>query len=357
MKSIVSKIEKLGLQTETEVLDYDILPLMYTYISQKEILHSKIIADFLKPDSSHNCENFFTLGFLELISVDKSLFNKDSKFEVFTEYSIENKRRIDILITWDDHAIIIENKLNNAADQPDQLKDYYSIQKKDENSISSKSFKVEKVVYMPANMNKSAPLLGLEAEVTGKIKNIYPSDLIKWLSNTPENSKTKVACNNYINLLKHINNSNIVTMNAEKLLNPDSDLSKDELRELIKVSKIINSADWNSIIFNKIKADLTEKDNNIIFNIKENRYAEIHYKNWKFWIELYYYGDRFKLWIADKSKENEINPQISDLGFKHDTMTNKYHYFVNNEMSEIPFPLENQEKLITDILNILKKSV
>jgi len=271
---------------------------------------------------------------------------------VHIEYSIENQRRIDILITWDKKAVIIENKLNDACDQNKQLSDYYK-------AIEDEDFEVLKVVYIPCYKTKKAPTNGLTKDLTAKIFNFYPEDLINWLEDSKgKDEDVNIACLNYSKLLKYINVKNQSYMNAELL---QQNLNKDELKALIDASLIVNSKEWKIFVFSQLQAKLKELDSKLeIDDVKKYKsgtsYINIYYFDYKYWVSIFFHDNRFELWITDNSKEEEINPAIKELGFKH-YLFDGYHYFKNEKMYIYDFPSEdNYEKMTADILYILKTS-
>jgi hypothetical protein len=81
-------------------------------------LHSRFIYELLNPAGSHNCDTTFLKLFLTLLNIDDFNF---VKVKVRREY-----RKIDLLISNDRQAIVIENKLW-AADQPGQLQRYHEL--------------------------------------------------------------------------------------------------------------------------------------------------------------------------------------------------------------------------------------
>ncbi len=354
MENLIFELRKIDIKAANKIAAFGVIPRMYDQTYSKEILHSKIISDFLNPLSNHNCGNFFILSFLEKIGVQKNIIEPSFTYEVFTEYRIENRRKIDILIVWNEYAVIVENKLHNAKDQVNQLNDYFSIHRKDELTDKTNSYYVQKVVYVPGNKLKKAPVSELERELAKKLVHFYPSDIISWLSKSPENNEVKEACKHYISLLNYINISNINIMNAENILDK---LCDRDLSELISISKIINSPTWHIAILNKLKDKLYDIDSKIQFNIIQNRYAEIFYENYIFWIEVYFYSDYFGLWIADNTDSETINPIITDLGFNHD-VKESYHYFKNPDMHKYNFPNNDDfSKLVEHIMILLKKSI
>jgi len=361
MEALITQIKQLNLNNDEIAKSFGIIHHLYDYVYSKEIVHSNILADFLNPKSSHNCGNFFLINFLKTIKIEDSLISGEIEFNVFTEYPIENRRRIDILITWNNYAVIIENKLNNAIDQVDQLKDYHSIHSVEAPDGDKKSFNVLKVVYIPADKNKRAPVYDLEKELADKIVTIFPEDLIKWLEDFPKSQMAKKACEDYISILQYINQTNLGIMDAEKILNQTGE----NLKELIAVAYIINSSDWAVAVLDKLRKNLLNINNrkkfidhSIQFDILEKRHAEIYYDGYKFWVSVYFYKSHFCLWIADKStEENEISPVIKELGFSHYSIEGSYHFFKKPDMFKYNFPDDAAfEKLTKDILSILKVS-
>ena len=362
MNALMEKIQGLTLSSSNLEPVFSPIPHLYNYISQKEIVHSNIIADFLNPNAKHNCGNLFVLSFLRIVGVEDDFIKPDASYQVSTEYSVkvegdDTTRRIDILITWDDNAVIIENKLNNAIDQPNQLQDYYNcIQRahnENENTCYGK-YNVQKVVYIPASNNKSANRVGLKKCITDRLVDIYPCHLIKWLSECSKENSVKVACEQYISLLEHINQSNLRIMDAEKILTKFAN-DEENLQSLISVSKIISSNAWNIAVLNGVYKELQECDSQIICKIKESRFAQLYYEKYHFWVELYFYGDCYKLWIAINSGET-LSDEILKK-FKFDSEANGYKYFKDKKRFEYKFPNNDENiRMINDLKKILDRS-
>ncbi len=93
-------------------------------IYHRENLHSDIIAFFLKSEEKHKHGNKYFKLFLEYLN--KLAPQLDIKMDDFNEYSVKREdKRIDILIRGQDNkCIIVENKINNAADTYRQLPTY-----------------------------------------------------------------------------------------------------------------------------------------------------------------------------------------------------------------------------------------
>jgi hypothetical protein len=370
IKELLTKIRMLKIEKQEEV-PYSIIPLLYNRITTKELLHSEIIASLLNPNSGHGCNTLFLQKFLNKIGLN-DYFDNSAKYEIYVEYPInvgaENTsnsvRRIDILITWNNNAVIVENKLNDAVDQENQLDDYYYAIRTEKEDIkidwekysNNKKFDVLKVVYIPRDQIKKAPHIKFDKEL---LKELYPSNLLEWLEDcrkdaTSETSKPTLT--NYIELLKYINIKNHNIMKAKQLLEELND--PNDLKKAIDIAGIINSSEWNIAKLEEIENSLKKKDQHILFKKLQDRYMEIYYENYEFWVELYCYPKYFGLWIADKSSDKEvITQEIAKHGFEHYSMERGYHYFKNDKMFEYDFPSEDKnKKLVDDIFYLLADS-
>ncbi|MCM1066689.1 MAG: PD-(D/E)XK nuclease family protein [Muribaculaceae bacterium] len=115
----------------------------------RENFHSDIIAHFLMPDGNHRCGDVFLQSFIAMLnSYFPSKVNIAPKHyknaEVTREYG-----HIDILIADHSsrHCIIIENKINDAADTPRQLPKYFDF-------MVARGFSVDAIVYIPLSIYK-----------------------------------------------------------------------------------------------------------------------------------------------------------------------------------------------------------
>ncbi len=98
-----------------------------------ENMHSDILAEFLDPRGSHGQENMFLQEFIQVLKK----FDKSGKIhpEDFEDAEVQReKHRIDITIhsLSSDKTIVIENKINYAVDQPEQLGGYFKTLKEQE---------------------------------------------------------------------------------------------------------------------------------------------------------------------------------------------------------------------------------
>lgn len=113
---------------------------------KRENLHSDILAKILNPKTSQ----IGNKKFLELFFKDIGLSDKEIKyFENTDDIKVtREKGHIDIAVYNDDYAIIIENKINKAVDQPNQLAVYYKRLTEDK-YFDDKNRNVLKIVYIP----------------------------------------------------------------------------------------------------------------------------------------------------------------------------------------------------------------
>lgn len=98
----------------------------FSYIPLNENMSSAILKDFLDPKGKHGQGTLFLEYFLEKFFPENSILNlkkAKAQTEVATCNITASKRRIDILITFPNAIIAIENKLW-AKDQSQQVEDY-----------------------------------------------------------------------------------------------------------------------------------------------------------------------------------------------------------------------------------------
>jgi len=127
MENLLEKLKII--ETPTLEKPFSLLKMMYRQVSNKELVQSEMLASLLSPDENHGHGSELVENFLSHIGVKVEL-QTDCNIKVETERNV-NGRRIDIFISWlsgdQKHAIIIENKLNNAQNQPNALNDYHDV--------------------------------------------------------------------------------------------------------------------------------------------------------------------------------------------------------------------------------------
>jgi hypothetical protein len=131
----------------TETLNY------INQLNPTEPQHSLILGGILDPSGKHGCDKLFLKEFFKCVLSDTEFyFDEDEKWFV----SIESER-FDIRIKNETNTkiIIIENKSNWAADQPNQLYRYwlngiYNVQKR----LPSMYHPVSKILYLSPSYGK-----------------------------------------------------------------------------------------------------------------------------------------------------------------------------------------------------------
>jgi|GEM_PF-6532682 len=168
--NLISNLEKENIKRYEEILEKQGDRLKFNIFDiitdkwKKENFHSEILKFLLE-----NYEVFFN-NFLELINI------KDKK--EYSNAEITNEEaRIDILIKSEKKAIIVENKINWAPDQNEQLARYYEKIKNGYNGEQKRE--VEKIVYIAPSKDKNpdAQTFGeYEKEIKDRLEKIISFD-------------------------------------------------------------------------------------------------------------------------------------------------------------------------------------
>lgn len=133
MHELIKRLKDLGLRSVPHQEAYNPLQEFACRVSTKEIVHSMILADLMRPEGKHNLGLHFINAILKEVGLQE--ISSTNEISVSTEYRLTgnrwDKRRIDILITDNlekeeerRYVLIIENKLNDASYSANQLEDY-----------------------------------------------------------------------------------------------------------------------------------------------------------------------------------------------------------------------------------------
>ena len=140
--NLISNLEKENIKRYEDILEKQGAKLNFNIFDiitdkwKRENLHSEILKFLLE-----NYEEFFD-NFLDFIEIK----NK----EEYSNSEITNEEaKIDILIKSENKAIIVENKINEAPDQNEQLARYYKKVKYEYKK------EVEKIIYIVPSENKN----------------------------------------------------------------------------------------------------------------------------------------------------------------------------------------------------------
>lgn len=87
--------------------------------------HSNILKRLLSPNGSHNKNEKFLHLFLDSIGIKDVKIEILNNAEVTTEKKAGKKGRVDLYIKFQNHVILIENKITGATNQPNQLYRYW----------------------------------------------------------------------------------------------------------------------------------------------------------------------------------------------------------------------------------------
>lgn len=146
---LCNDLEKI--QHETSDVGFNVFTLTSDFY-YRENFHSDIIAAFLSPQAKHNEGNLFLDAFIDMLNMKiqqrdvNKLIRKDYYINALVE---REKNKIDILIRTTliekPHCIIIENKIHNAGDMPNQIPRYYDY-------ACKCGVEVDAIVYLPLNV-------------------------------------------------------------------------------------------------------------------------------------------------------------------------------------------------------------
>lgn len=304
--SLINRKYKLLNSTKENFNIFSILRNEYDEVN----LHSKFLTELLK-NKNHGKK------FIDLL-----LFNlgiEEFKYEsvkIFSEYSVKNSGRIDILLKFfsDDSkkVIVIENKIY-ADDQYQQLKRYYD-------SMLKEGYKHEEIELVYLNLHGTEPsddsTKGLPDKIKENIRVIsYKNDILKWIE----------EC---------IKETAQVPIIRETLIQYESLLKKITYKEEKSMTEEIK----NMVLSNKDYLEMLYKLTDILENIK----IELQLKFWKKLEEKLNNSLSKKGLILEKSLNSPNHHYSKDLIKKFYTngRNNKFYglmYFIKD--------LENRGKL------------
>lgn len=285
----------------------------------RETFHGDILYAILSPEEKHNEGSLFVDLFINMINKHKELIdiNNYSKVIVKREYGTHDGTdagRIDFVIFGENnHCIVVENKLNNAADTKHQLPKY-------NNDLKGKKHIIDAFVYMPLNPNKEPQKNDWEdyekKEINPKLVIIpaYKSGEINLIDNwlTPAEQKVKsedakFVIKQYKTLL---NNLTLDIMDNKELVNT---LTNEEnfdttMAILENYQSICNRIIDDFVASLKIEVEKEHLGN---FTKHSNQYIEIEVvPSWKYIIEWYSRNNmynRFIIYGGEKSLPNDIS--------------------------------------------------
>lgn len=289
-----------------------------TYTAHLENFHSDVIASLLDPEGLHGEGNKFLYQFIDYLNgFPKINISK----EKYTDTTVRRETgRLDIWIKDETskQSIIIENKINDATDRDEQLKDYHGY------AIRNR-YAVNAIIYLSKDGRKLAPDNG--PEVGHLITNITAfdntsSDLYSgWLKPClvqSQNEDSRSLIHQYAKLLAHIGNNNMDNEVKELFY---QFISKNNLIETVNQVKelVLSLPDYRAERFGK---------NTLVYSPFKKRWPR--YNNY---------------WIFEKY-EDEKGTYKLDVWFEH----NSNAFIVMwNEMKPDPAGYETVKEILTRV--------
>ena len=212
-ENIDKEIEKIEQERQNNGFNLFTISSYNTYL---ENFHSDVIALLLSSKERHlQQERFFKL-FLSFLREKYGAIIDENNYQNYQV--LREKGKIDIWIKDEisKRCIIIENKINDAIDMPNQIERYYDY-------VSEKGYLVDGIIYLTLNGKKNAPKVGRK-EIDDKIIDIVAFVQDKknlcngWLFNCYIEAKERKDDDSstfiyqYIKLIKHLS---LVVMNNE----------------------------------------------------------------------------------------------------------------------------------------------
>ncbi len=289
---IVDEDEKIQQERELKGEKFNLFNVLGLW-SDEVRLHSAFIAELLNPKGKHGLKARFLKAFIQIINsecnTDKIEFDVEKTYVEIEKYigNVDTTKaeggRIDILISDEAKAIIIENKIN-AEDTHQQLMRYANYAKKN----YPENFKI---LYLTLNGTEASEgSAGKEGKEVSYLRISYRDNILKWLERCLEiavrHPLVRESINQYITLIKQLTNQNMeneIRENLAELL-----CEKENFLSAIHIANNINYS--KQYIFRKIFRKILEKklkEHRIIFsptcNVlkKWNLLFEIHPIGWK----------------------------------------------------------------------------
>lgn len=368
--NLISNLEKENIERYKDILkkqdkklDFNIFDII-TDKWKKENFHSEILKFLLE-----NYEVFFN-NFLELINI------KDKKEYLNAEITNE-EARIDILIKSENKAIIVENKINWAPDQIEQLARYYEKIKNGHNGEQERE--VEKIVYIVPSKDKEPDEQTFgeyEKEIKDRLEKIISfdgseNDLVSCLEKSRDKLKE--------NLEKTKNNLDSENFNKLFFINHYieilkrtgvGDMSEVELKFF---KEIMEKYKTDKDIFKKIKY-MGEMYNSLTLIRVNNLINKFNGSNWKdicCYIEFHsekrglnyvidIYTDNYQYTILQLfSRDEDSEQDIKDIEawLKNHKLFDGFHLVDGRWTKEFKFPEEENElyEFVEKLINLLEK--
>ncbi|MBD5402680.1 PD-(D/E)XK nuclease family protein [bacterium] len=259
---------KIYIAPSDSYMDWDYIPAWNPIeefihcVSQKELCHSRILAQFFNPKGPHGDGPVYLYRFLELNGV---VNNDTSDYEweclddvvVTTERSIESGRKIDIFIEWKEpngqkRGVIVENKLNGAIYQPNQLEDYRE-------AIIKEGYSDVKVIALHINEKPQDTLIKADSIIYASelVCELFDYMLQEYFETPPDVLYSHIgSILPYRNYLLSLSLNNAKMDIAKQILDLDS-TTLNNLATLVQAFSQLNDAK-NQWILDQVKQDFPD---------------------------------------------------------------------------------------------------
>jgi hypothetical protein len=254
----------------------------------EENTHSAMVAELLNPQGSHGQNDKFLIEFLKVVMPEPECpFTETKKARVLTEQSFIGLGKVDILIVLDNHAFIIENKID-ALDGEKQLQRY--------KEILNTYFKGKKghLIYL-TKYGSAAEKYSLGTVKDDEYQRIsYKKHILTWLDSCIETLKTpptvekvEYALKQYQDLIKKITEQSMTHELNKELKNGLVEIliEGNNLKYAQKISNLIQDAK-GTILFNflnefaKLDSATVITNESLSEELKKLTYNETKCRNW-----------------------------------------------------------------------------
>lgn len=369
METLDLILQKLKtIQISNTQTPFNALNLMYNEVLRKEELQSKIIGGFLNPIENHGFGDIPLTLFLNRIFPENNFgITQNSQFSIDLERPVippgMPARRIDILLSWKDnknqkHAIIIENKLNWASNQSNQLNDYYDC-------LIVEGYDVEGLVYMPfLSEFQHSRQTDTKKNVLAKTKDFDAKKLVEWLKEIIKNSNDKEISSiiQYKEFWENLLTNNYTKMKAIEII---EHLSIEEINKIENLAKIVSSNEWCEARFNIITKKIENHFNENLKMLfkkyydkyveKTYNYVEYYFDPYEYWVELHLKENQIELYVVTNIDKDETII-IDKLVFSNKSYKNNHYYYYNEEYLRFDYSeIAKIEQIVVSILKELQK--
>ncbi|CNG79168.1 Uncharacterised protein [Yersinia intermedia] len=298
------------------------------WLKNDELALSRYLRFLLSPVETHGQSALFLERFLSLVGKsghDSPILvsgGHHHKVRVDYEVTIENGRKIDLLLTSSDGVIAIENK-PWAADQENQLRDYAEWLNKRERPW--------KLVYLCNNEPGSRTLPENTPDALKKnIITISWFQIVGWLTECALHVRAGSIRIFVESLIKYINQS----INSEFVMDNNSELLKIILKDIrsIESAFLIHNEinDIRRCLLNELISDLNKGLTGYPFVVECDNEASVRYGT-NFYIRFHPKSHFSLCWAFDRSNYNDLYFGISDESHGVDKGTTEK---INKFMSE-----------------------